>query len=107
MRCALVIGFRYRIVFLERDCGASQTFIARSASARPRVRVARGGYSGDERNAAATVSGDGRRMKDYITKLAEHALGAQPGAQPVIPSLYAQGPMMTGSTMGEAANDSA
>jgi hypothetical protein len=46
-------------------------------------------------------------MKDYITKLAEHALGARPGALPVIPSLYAQGPMMTGSTMGEAASDPA
>jgi hypothetical protein len=45
-------------------------------------------------------------MKDYITKLAEHALGAQPSAQPVIPSLYAQGLLMTNSTMNEMADDS-
>lgn len=41
-------------------------------------------------------------MKDYITKLTEHALGVSPTARPVIPSMYAQGPVMrTGPMVNE------
>jgi|GEM_PF-2569363 len=46
-------------------------------------------------------------MKDYITKLTERALGVQPLARPVIPSLYAQGPVMIADSMAnESADDS-
>src|SRR5260221_5540726 len=91
-------ALRYRVVLLDGDHRAGETLAARGTHARQSLRLARGGYPGDERCPAAIVPGNGDVMTDFLQRLAERTLGLTSVAQPIIPPMFAPGPTIPDST---------
>src|SRR5579872_2295367 len=54
--------------------------------------MARARHSGNEHGAAPILSGHGELMADFLTRVAQRALGVAAVAKPVIPSRFAPGP---------------
>src|SRR5215207_2342289 len=92
MRPRLAGALRHRHLFLGRAGRAGQTPVAPGSYPGAGLRLERGGRPGHERSTPAVLPGDGDLMADFITRLAERALGVAPVVQPVMPSMFAPEP---------------